>query len=213
MSSKDFHLDTFFNPVWMSGPLVFSFAKDGTVLHPKTYRSEPYPGYRASAALSSGCSAHHTGPLRKPGPRATVIRDKPWKKVAITEQDDAECAEMETKAELQAQLEARGKLMGLVHTWPPKPSAACAKCAMLGESRRMESVARPSARTSTFTGAAESTVPELSCGSSGETESESEATQVATPCRKETTGEKGVGFGRLRRKAPPPLLLAGLRGR
>lgn len=49
---RDFHLDTFFNPVWMSGAHVFSFAEDGTVVPPSTYQAEPYPGYHASAPSS-----------------------------------------------------------------------------------------------------------------------------------------------------------------
>ncbi|KAI9567624.1 hypothetical protein HD554DRAFT_2039354 [Boletus coccyginus] len=84
--TNDFYRDTFFNPVWMSGPHVFSFAEDGTVVRPKTYALEPYPGYHADCLrrLDSVDATHLQG-CSKGDP-------KPWKNVAITEQDDAEFA-------------------------------------------------------------------------------------------------------------------------
>jgi hypothetical protein len=208
----------------MSGPHVFSFAKDGTVVRPETSREEPYAGYRASEASSSGRHVYGAGsPLSKPSPsssfprppvsRASERMDKPWKNVAITEQDDAEFAAMEAEAEVRAQAEAKGKLMGLVYTWPPKPQpAACAECEALAEPRRREVVGTG---MGTGTGTQASAVPALSYGSSEESESESEVFRVVpgrrfVGRRKEAPLEKSVGFGRVQRKAPAPLTLAGM---
>ena len=217
----------------MSGPHVFSFAKDGTVVRPETYRAEPYPGYRASASSSSrhdfsagaGAGAALPGPSRSLSlPRISVSKasermDKPWKNVAITEQDDAEFAAMEAEAEIRAQAEAKGKLMGLVYTWPPKPQpAACAECEVLSRPRPREVVGTGSGTlgwVNAGTGTQASAVPALSYGSSADSESESEVFKVVpgrrvVGRRKEVPLEKSVGFGRVSRKAPVPLGLWGM---
>ncbi|KAI9459747.1 hypothetical protein HD554DRAFT_2176806 [Boletus coccyginus] len=231
-SNKDFYLDTLFNPVWMSGPHVFSFARDGKVMRPETYRAEPYPGYRASAASSSGRNISHAGAstgsaLSGPLPSLSFSRahvskasgrmDKPWKNVAITEQDDVDFAAMVAEAEVRAKAEAKSRLMGLVYTWPPKPQPpACTECEVLARYRWGE-VARtgPEVRAQ-VTGTQESAVPALSYGSSGESESESEVFRVVpgrrgAGQRKEVPLEMSVGFGRAPRKAPAPAqLIAGV---
>ena len=223
----------------MSGPHVFSFAKDGKVARPESYRAEPYPGYRASAAPSSGRNVSHAGAstggaLAGPLPSLSFSRahvskasgrmDKPWKNVAITEQDDAEFAAMVAEAEVRAKVEAKSRLMGLVYTWPPKPQPpACTECEVLtryrwGEVTRTGSGVRAqvSAATGTGTGTQESAVPALSYGSSGESESESEVFRVVpgrrgAGQRKEVPLEKSVGFGRAPRKAQVPAqLVAGV---
>ena len=215
----------------MSGPHVFSFAKDGTVVRPEPYRAEPYPGYRASATSPSGrhvygAGAALSGPSasssfpRTPVSKASERMDKPWKNVAITEQDDAEFAAMEAEAEVRAQAEAKSKLMGLVYTWPPKPQpSACAECEVLAGPRREVVRAGPETGTVAPVGAGTqaSAVPALSYGSSGESESELEVFRVVpgrrvVGRRKEIPLEKSVGFERVQRKAPAPLALAGMEG-
>lgn len=193
-SNQDFYLDTLFNPVWMSGPHVFSFAKDGTVMHPETVRTDPEPcaGYRGSAASKSSGRG----------------MDKPWRNVAITEQDDAEFAAMEAEAKMQTRADAKGRLMGLVYTWPPGPQpAACEECVGLAEPRR-----KVGARSGSGTGGdkEENPVPALSYGSSGESEAESEVFRVVPGRRngmhrQEVPLEKSVGCGSSLRKAPGPL--------
>ncbi|KAF8548641.1 hypothetical protein OG21DRAFT_1516098 [Imleria badia] len=234
VSNTDFHLDTLFNPVWMSGSHVFSFAKDGTVVRPETYREEPYPGYRASAASSSGRGVNGAGAAsyspfvirsaRTRVSKASRRMDKPWKNVAITEQDDAEFAAMQAEAQVRAQAEAKSKMVGLVYTWPPKPQPApCAECELLLGPQRREAVgtaanssvgAGKGPRVRAGTSTKDSVVPALSYGSSGESESESEVFKVvpgrrAVGRRQEVPLEKGVGFRRAERKAPAPLVLAG----
>ena len=215
----------------MSGPHVFSFAKDGTVVRPETYRAEPYPGYRVSASSSSrhdfGAGVALPRPSRSlslpriPVSKASERMDKPWKNVAITEQDDAEFAAMEAEAEIRARAEAKGKLMGLVYTWPPKPQpAACAEYEVLSGPRPKEVVGTGSgtgavAWVSAGTGTQASAVPALSYGSSADSESESEVFKVVpgrrvVGRRKEVPLEKSVGFGRVPRKAPAPLGLGGM---
>ncbi|KAH0831340.1 hypothetical protein J3R83DRAFT_13991 [Lanmaoa asiatica] len=128
VSTHDFHLDTHFNPVWMSGPHVFSFVKDGTVVRPERYSLEPYPGYYAY------------GPRRPESVNASYFQgfspqdEKQWKNVAITEQDDAEIAAIEEREGENAGGEQRRGPYGqarcsmpdddepeLVYTWPPMP--------------------------------------------------------------------------------------------
>ncbi|KIK82823.1 hypothetical protein PAXRUDRAFT_832143 [Paxillus rubicundulus Ve08.2h10] len=112
---RDFHLDTFFNPIWMSGPHVFSFTKEGKVARPKTFQPDPYPGYFTNQPL---CVAKRLmiGQGGYPSPSYTTTSQrvnatatlsyadavkvsrsnslcdvqKPWKNVAITEHDGAE---------------------------------------------------------------------------------------------------------------------------
>ena len=126
--TNDFYLDTHFNPVWMSGPNVFSFAQDGTVVRPETYAPEPYPGYHAdrhrAQRLESANASHFHG---------FVTKDpKPWKNVAITEQDDAEFAAFQARMRTGAgewrphppyghAQRAMPEEPELVYTWPPKP--------------------------------------------------------------------------------------------
>lgn len=214
----------------MSGPHVFSFARDGKVVRPETYRAEPYPGYRASAASSSGRNISHVGAstgsaLSGPLPSLSFSRahvskasgrmDKPWKNVAITEQDDVEFAAMVAEAEVRAKAVAKSRLVGLVYTWPPKPQPpACTECEVLTRYRWGE-VARtgPEAQAQ-VTGTQESAVPALSYGSSGESESESESEvfrvvpgRRGTGQRKEVPLEMSVGFGRATQKALAPAQL------
>ncbi|KAN0094447.1 hypothetical protein V8E55_002734 [Tylopilus felleus] len=123
--TQDFYLDTFFNPVWTSGPHVFSFAQDGTVVRPQSYASEPYPGYHADRArrLEPAPTSHFQGFQRRD--------PKPWKNVAITEQDDAEWEEMRERARVGAVGEyspyyrsaqpSMPEQPELVYTWPPRP--------------------------------------------------------------------------------------------
>ena len=127
--TNDFYLDTHFNPVWTSGPHVFSFAKDGTVVRPERYSREPYPGYHAD-----GLRARHLESVNASHFQGFSTRDpKPWKNVAITEQDDAEFAAFQERMRTGAVGEWRphppyGRAQRampeepeLVYTWPPKP--------------------------------------------------------------------------------------------
>ncbi|KAF8125315.1 hypothetical protein EV363DRAFT_1419259 [Boletus edulis] len=83
--TNDFYLDTFFNPVWTSGPHVFALAGQGTVVRPESDAIEPCPGYDASHAR------HVVESISAPYYQVFSGGDpKPWKNVAITEQDDAE---------------------------------------------------------------------------------------------------------------------------
>ncbi|KAG6380392.1 hypothetical protein JVT61DRAFT_8510 [Boletus reticuloceps] len=127
--TNDFYLDTFFNPVWMSGPNVFSFNEHGTVVRPETYTLEPYPGYHANRPrpvdqhVESVSATYSQGFARKD--------PKPWKNVAITEQDDAEFEEFQERMRLGALGEHRGRLPYVheqfpvygeeTYTWPPQP--------------------------------------------------------------------------------------------
>lgn len=208
----------------MAGPHVFSFAKDGTVVRPETYRAEPYLGYQARAASSSGrnvcatLSSASSSTPSSPSSKAPGRLDKDWKNVAITEQDDAEFAAREAEAKVRVRAEAKSKLMGLVYTWPPKPlPAPCVGCEVLAvPRRRVEVEAEAVTPLSVGTGTRESAVPALSYGSSKESESESEVFRVVpgredVVRRKEVPLEKSVGFGKLDRKAPlRPVLLAGM---
>lgn len=135
MMTNDFHRDTFFNPVWTSGPHVFSFAENGTVVRPEMYASEPYPGYRRAGRLHSESvpTSYFQGFSR-------WGEEKPWKNVAITEQDDAEFEAMRARACARAnavgEWERRVRYYEyvkaqratpdreepeLVYTWPPPP--------------------------------------------------------------------------------------------
>ncbi|KIJ63479.1 hypothetical protein HYDPIDRAFT_112894, partial [Hydnomerulius pinastri MD-312] len=116
----------------MSGPHVFSFANDGTVVPPKTSRPSPYPSFFARQPLRSTnrdqydlVSASGATASKSVAPSATrsyaeAVKaslsnnfcdvQKPWKNVAITEHDDAEfeaimAAEEQKKEELQQELE------------------------------------------------------------------------------------------------------------
>ncbi|KAF8137261.1 hypothetical protein EV363DRAFT_655665 [Boletus edulis] len=221
--NRDFHLDTFFNPVWMSGPHVFSYAKDGRVVRPETHQVEPYPGYNAASSGGRGAALALSNPSPSTStsrPRANVSKpsariQKPWKNVAITEQDDGDFVAMQGEAMVRAWAEARGKLVGLVYTWPPKPqAAACAECEVLAGSRRREvvgtrvgpgTVVGPQVQLSAGTDTWESVVPALSYGSSGESEPESEAFKAGRSVvgRREDPMEKYVGF----RRVSGPLVL------
>ena len=126
----DFHHNTFFDPVWMSGPNVFSFAPNGTVVRPREYGPEPYPGYHADRIrrLQS-----ESDPVNASLSQGFVSRDpKPWKNVAITEQDDAEfeAFQMKMRTGPSEWQPARPYVNGrttmynepeLGHTWPLKP--------------------------------------------------------------------------------------------
>ena len=225
-SNADFHLDTHFNPVWMSGPHVFSCAKDQTVVHAETYSEKSYPRYRRSATSSSGRGDNGAGavsyspfvirstPIRDS--KASVKTDKPWKNIAITEQDDAEFEVVQAEAEVRALAEAKSRLVGLVSTWPPKlKPASCAECeVLLGPQRRVivETTMGPrvgAEAMSAGTNMQDNVVPALSYGSSGESESESEVFKVVPGRRavgQEVSTEKSVGFGGVERKAPAAAL-------
>lgn len=221
-SSRDFYLDTLFSPVWMSGPHVFSFAKDGTVVCPKTYHTEPYPGCRASAgAASSSGRRIYDGALYSPShshssssssssswsfpstPNSKISgrANKEWKNIAISEQDDAEFVAREAEAEVRARAEAKGKLVGLVYTWPPKLlPGPCAGCEVLAVPRRRAEVeGGEGARLSVDTGIQETSVPASSYGSSRQSASESKVFLVpkrrAVAHREEVLLEKSVEFG------------------
>lgn len=133
--------------------------------------------------------------------------NKDWKNVAISEQDDAEFAAIEAEAEIRVQAEAKGKLMGLVHTWPPKPPVACAACEVFAVSRRRAGVgAQLSVGTDTGMGTQECAVPALSSGSSGESMSESESEVFRTvpgsrdvSRRQEVPLEGNLGIGKVPR--------------
>ncbi|KAF8558540.1 hypothetical protein OG21DRAFT_1481246 [Imleria badia] len=114
--TRDFYLDTFFNPVWMSGPNVFSFAEDGTVVRPETYGAEPYPGYHADRTrrVESVDASHFQGFSER--------TSKPWKSVVITEQDDAEFAEFQARLRVGAVGEWRQHLL-----YGPAPSLTANK--------------------------------------------------------------------------------------
>ena len=195
----------------MSGPHVFSFSEDGKVVCPETSSAEACPGDRPNAASSTPATSTF---FRVPtSVKASTRVDKPWKNVAITEQDDEEFAAMEAEAEMRAWADAKAKLVGLVHTWPPplRP-APCAECAALLEPRQREVLgtgAGVGMKVSARAGTPESSVPALSYGSSGESESESDVFRVVPGRRvvrrsKELPLEKRVGFGRVERKASAP---------
>ena len=61
----------------------FSFAEDGTVVRPETNATEPYPGYHADRTRRQ----EYADSLYFQ--RFPKSDKKPWKNVAITEQDDA----------------------------------------------------------------------------------------------------------------------------
>lgn len=175
----------------MSGPHVFAFAKDGTIVR---------------ADVPSGIESR---PPSRPKLERSV--DKPWKNVAITEQDEA----MEARAEMRSRAEEKARLVGLVYAWPPAPrGAACTECEV---SRRSQQRAHLGMRASVSTsmgmrgkdegGKEESVVPALSYGSSGESESEGEVYRAVSrkrngEGRQEVSMEKRVGYGRPWRKAP-----------
>ncbi|KAF8836018.1 hypothetical protein BDN67DRAFT_1015026 [Paxillus ammoniavirescens] len=240
---RDFHLDTFFNPIWMPGPHVFSFTKDGKVARPKTFRPDPYPGYFADQPLcvakrlmigqpSHPSTSYGTTPQRVDATATRSYADavnashsnglcnvqKPWKNVAITEQDDAEfeaitAASFERQQKELQQLKVQHGLerkkraveAKLVCSWPPALSAI----------------------EEYDTSGDENEMPELSYSGSPDTSQASEAEESLTiptpekrgdrfpfrvlhektiPCEEEPL-ERVVGFERLRRKAPPMLHL------
>ena len=88
-ATRDFYLDTHFNPTWTHGPNVFSHAKDGTIVRPEVYAQELYPGYHNQTRSVRGpTSAYGTAVSKDP---------KWWKNVAITEHDDAEFEALEAR--------------------------------------------------------------------------------------------------------------------
>ncbi|KAG8216699.1 hypothetical protein J3R82DRAFT_6906 [Butyriboletus roseoflavus] len=115
----------------ISKPVQFSFTKDGTVARLETYHMEPYPGYRASATSSSPSSSPSPSFPSSPICKASGIVNKDWKNVAISEQDDAEFAAMEARAEIRAQAEAKRKLVGL-GVYMAAQAPACGVCGVRG---------------------------------------------------------------------------------
>jgi hypothetical protein len=227
----------------MPGPHVFSFTKDGKVAQPKTFQPDPYPGYFADQPLcvakrlmigqpgypstSYGTTAQRVNAAATrsyadavKASRSNGLCDvqKPWKNVAITEQDDAEfeaitAASFEKQEKEQPQLKFQHGLerkkkaveAKLVYSWPPALSAI----------------------EEYDTSGDENEVPELSYSVSPDTSQASEAEESPTIPTPEKRGdrfpfrvlhektmpleeeplERVVGFERLRRKAPPVLHL------
>lgn len=89
MLIQDLHPDTFFNLIWISGPHIFSFAQDSTVVRSETYAVELHPGYHANRAghLESALVPYFQGF---------------WKHEPKTEQDDTEWEVMRGEARVDA---------------------------------------------------------------------------------------------------------------
>lgn len=173
--------------MWVAGPHAFSFAKDGTIVRLEPGRMASWAGHQPPVVPCSGRGF-----------------DKAWKNVAITEQDDAEFAAIQVAEEMRKRAEAKAKLVGRVYNWPPKRQPApCEECAVLAGARPtigrglgMGGMGRGMGR-SRSRGAEESVVPGLSW-SSGESELESEVSQVVRQVRQRED---------LRKPAPLPSLI------
>ncbi|OAX33382.1 hypothetical protein K503DRAFT_859823 [Rhizopogon vinicolor AM-OR11-026] len=201
IQTRDFYLDTFFNPVWMSGKNVFSFNADGTVNSPRTTPStlEPprisgkatftHKTYAATAksTLSQGWSLSR-GEM---SPLLNVTKAEP-EEVPVREVEDEE----------------------LIYAWPPNLSAYQREVGERNEADAAE-CADESVATAVLYGAS----PTVS-GSTG-----GSSPMVATPTQcdnrvyvhhgspqesEEGVLEKIMGLKRLRCKAPPPLCLGGI---
>ncbi|OJA10349.1 hypothetical protein AZE42_11948 [Rhizopogon vesiculosus] len=199
IQTRDFYLDTFFNPVWMSGKNVFSFNADGTVNSPRT---TPSP-LELSRISGKATSAHKTyaaaaksilsqGWSLSRGEMSPLLNATKAKEVPVREVGDDD----------------------LVYTWPPNSSAYQREVGE-GSSADTAECAEESVPT-TVLYAASPTVSESTGGSSP---------MVATPTQcdnrvyvhhgspqesEEGVLEKITGLKRLRCKAPPPLCLGGI---
>jgi hypothetical protein len=198
MQSPDFYLDTFFNPVWMPGPHVFTWNPDGTVRYPETTPSPPalcrlsgkalsaQKTYAAAAksALSQGLFPSRGEMSSSPSVANAKVEDVPVRKV---EDDD------------------------LVYTWPPNLAAYQREIGERGSGgtlgRADENVA-----AAVLCGAS----PTMSASTGGS------SPLITTPAQsdngtyvlygspqgsEEGALEKMTGLKRLRCKAPPPLCL------
>ena len=97
----------------MSGPNVFSFAPDNTVVRPETYALEPYPGYHADGARRQNfADSLYLERFPKGDP-------KPWKNVAISEQDDAEYKAFKERMRIGALGEGRPHAVLYAHAQGP----------------------------------------------------------------------------------------------
>ncbi|KAL4068769.1 hypothetical protein V8B97DRAFT_1901496 [Scleroderma yunnanense] len=93
--TRDFHLDTLFNPIWTDGPHVFIFSESGTVVRPTCVapRRHASNAFRQPLSLCSRPSpAARTYANAVTTPSSSLLGHirKPWKNATMTEQDDAE---------------------------------------------------------------------------------------------------------------------------
>ncbi|KAH7885178.1 hypothetical protein F5I97DRAFT_1342417 [Phlebopus sp. FC_14] len=215
--TNDFHLDTFFNPTWMAGPHVFSFSRSGTIVRPKATRPTVYPSSASALGPAPVGVRSYADAVKAAQFHSFSATEKPWKNVAITEQDDAEFEALTAIALQEQQAEMGEKEDGnSVYSWPPDLSPQQQK----GEDAAGDAQSHCGD---------ENDAPLSSYLASPFTsqESEKDSPMIPTPgARKDRfpfrilherspsfesesspTLEKVVGFERLRRKAPPPLQL------
>lgn len=214
--TRDFHLDTLFNPIWTEGPHVFTFSESGTVIHPKNIasRSHASNAFRQPLRPSSPAARTYADAVKAPPFSLLSRMRKPWKNATMTEQDDAEFEALMTRsiAEASRSPQSSESASDSVYTWPPDLSA-CRREAQTETCRDKSENDAPS-------------TPYMVSPSNSQT-SETDSSVIPTPdkrgdrmpfmvlhetspCFEEEELEKIlVGVERLRRKAPPPLCLEG----
>lgn len=213
--TRDFHLDTLFNPIWTEGPHVFTFSESGTVIHPKNIASRGHPSnaFRQPLHPSSPAARTYADAVKAPPSSLLSRMRKPWKNATMTEQDDAEFEALMSRsiAEASHSSQSSGNESDNVYTWPPDLSAC-----------------RREAQAETCLDKNENDAPSTlyMVSPSNSRTSETDSSVIPTPdkrgdrmpfmvlhemspCFEEEELEKIlVGVERLRRKAPPPLRLA-----
>jgi hypothetical protein len=199
MQSPDFYLDTFFNPVWMPGPHIFTWNPDGTVRYPKTTPSPPVPcrlnGKAPSVQKTYAAAAAKSALSQGLFPSRGEMSSSP--SVANAEVEDVPVSEVEDD--------------DLVYTWPPNLATYQRE---IGERSSGDTLgsADENVATAVLCGAS----PTMSASTGGS------SPLITTPAQgdngtyvlygspqesEEGTLEKMTGLKRLRCKAPPPLCL------
>lgn len=131
--TRDFHLDTLFNPIWTDGPHVFTFNESVTIFGPKNIVTRNYASNafrRPSRPASSAPAARTYADAVKAPPSSLLSRmRKPWKNATLTEQDDTEFEALmarsiaETSCSQQSPSNETKAESNKVCTWPPDLSA------------------------------------------------------------------------------------------
>jgi hypothetical protein len=198
--ARDFHLDTFFNPIWMSGPNVFRFNADGTIESPKTKPAPLAPLRHNGNALS----VHKT--------YAAAAKSTLTQGLSLSRGEMSPLPSM-TNAAVEAVPVREMEDDNLVYTWPPnlaiyqkevleRGSGDAAKCAD-------ENVATELYGASPTVTASTESPSSVSSMIATPTQSESGTCVLFGSPQRADEGalEKITGLKRLRCKAPPPLCL------
>ncbi|OAX37813.1 hypothetical protein K503DRAFT_208929 [Rhizopogon vinicolor AM-OR11-026] len=199
IQTRDFYLDTFFNPVWMSGKNVFSFNADGTVNSPRT-TPPPLEPPRISGKAMSAHKAYAAAAKSTLSQGWSLSRGEMSPLLNVTKAEEVPVREVEDD--------------DLVYAWPPnlsayqrevreRHSADATECA--DESVAIAALYAASTTVSASTGTCSPMVVTP-------TQSENGAYVVHGSPQESEEGalEKITGLKRLRCRAPPPLCLSGI---